>query len=232
MSFPAGSEVEIDERETLSLSDTDDGEDETPPPVSILPLELKTLVAEYLGLHDVRNLRSVSKAWATAGNPELFKGGLFTMRPYLNDMERLKEIGTRPWLAKYVKHIKIYVGDVDPRYLKKAFDSEAHHYGPKITKKMWSSVKRQMELFSKMYCNLRSLLEIFPLFTNVASLTVTSRQNPFARNFSLQQSIGGVKLGFELMQSAWERMTEEHSVRWYSYRKEVLLSFVPTGGLS
>jgi hypothetical protein len=37
--------------------------------------------------------------------------GILSIRPQLDDMRRLWEVSKRPWLAKHIKHVEIYVGD-------------------------------------------------------------------------------------------------------------------------
>ncbi|ESZ97824.1 hypothetical protein SBOR_1833 [Sclerotinia borealis F-4128] len=89
--------------------------------ISDLPTELKSRIIGFLSAHDVTSLRLTSRAWAGVCVIGIFnvctgqsiEKGVFSIRPHLDDMTRLRSIASLPWLAKVIKHVKIYVGDLD-----------------------------------------------------------------------------------------------------------------------
>ncbi|TGO48162.1 hypothetical protein BCON_0249g00100 [Botryotinia convoluta] len=88
---------------------------------SNLPTELKCRIVDLLAAKDVTNLRLTSRAWSGVSVTGLFnvrtgdhiEHGVFSIRPHLDDMTRLRSVAGSPWLARVIKHVKIYVGDLD-----------------------------------------------------------------------------------------------------------------------
>jgi hypothetical protein len=81
--------------------------------------EWKARIVDFLPAKDVANLRLTSQAWAgvcvqgsfKASVGPCTKNGVFSIRPHLDDMTRIKEVSIRPCLAKHIKHLEIFVGD-------------------------------------------------------------------------------------------------------------------------
>ncbi|TGO22263.1 hypothetical protein BPAE_0175g00060 [Botrytis paeoniae] len=106
---------------TSILSPTDMLPSEDSSFFSNLPTELKCRIVDLLAAKDVINLRLASRAWGGVSVTGLFnvrtgnhiEHGVFSIRPHLDDMTRLRSVAGSPWLARNIKHVKIYVGDLD-----------------------------------------------------------------------------------------------------------------------
>src|SRR4051794_13814937 len=79
--------------------------------ISQVPLELKSHILKLLPDEYVPSLRLTARAWADAGAEYMFKDG-FTIRPHLADMRRLEEVSKSPHIAKGIKTIVIFMGDM------------------------------------------------------------------------------------------------------------------------
>ena len=80
---------------------------------SALPVELKTEIIRLLHARDRVSLRSLSRDFNSLCLTEgLFDDGLFTLRPHIDDMTRLQAVSGHREIAKGVRHLKFFVGDV------------------------------------------------------------------------------------------------------------------------
>ncbi|APA15255.1 hypothetical protein sscle_14g100250 [Sclerotinia sclerotiorum 1980 UF-70] len=166
---------------------------------SELPIELKARVIGFLAAKDVINLRLTSRAWGGVSVTGLFnvctgnyvEQGVFSIRPHLDDMTRLRCIAGLPWLAKVIKHVKIYVGDLDML----EFDHEVQNVN-KYTKieSMFKNEERVNTLFEQIvqnrmkHCDPVMLSHSLSRLPAVKFITATATECPFSKseiNFSL-----------------------------------------------
>ncbi|KAJ8068297.1 hypothetical protein OCU04_003860 [Sclerotinia nivalis] len=166
---------------------------------SELPIELKARVIGFLAAKDVINLRLTSKAWGGVSVTGLFnvctghfvEQGVFSIRPHLDDMTRLRYIAGLPWLAKVIKHVKIYVGDLDML----EFDHEVQNVN-KYTKieSMFRNEERVNKLFEQIvqnrmrHCDPVMLSHSLSRLPAVKYVTATATECPFSEseiNFTL-----------------------------------------------
>ncbi|KAL2064394.1 hypothetical protein VTL71DRAFT_4888 [Oculimacula yallundae] len=150
-----------------------------------LPLELKLQIVEFLPTRDIPNVRMISESWAAAGAPSIFRDG-FTVRPYLDDMDRLGEVCSRPEIAKGIHHIRIFAGDMQKELLVEAVYREEQRLnwatGGQLTK-IWKQVDAifDPERMQK-HCEVGLLEKYLPLLPNLEFLMVTSLDCPFRGN--------------------------------------------------
>ncbi|KAF7865858.1 hypothetical protein EAF04_006023 [Stromatinia cepivora] len=168
-------------------------------PFSELPLELKARVIGFLAAKDVIKLRLTSRAWGGVSVTGLFnvctghfvEQGVFSIRPHLDDMTRLRYVAGLPWLAKVIKHVKIYVGDLDML----EFDHEVQNVN-KYTKieSMFRNEKRVNTLFEQVvqnrmrHCDPVMLSHSLSRLPAVKFVTATATEYPFSEseiNFTL-----------------------------------------------
>jgi hypothetical protein len=87
-----------------------------PPPrdhLSGLPVELHDLVVQLLGTNDRLSLRSTSRKLNEVCLAKgLFKDHAYAIRPYADDMGRLERVSGNETIAKGIRHLTIFVGDV------------------------------------------------------------------------------------------------------------------------
>ncbi|KAH7348398.1 hypothetical protein BKA65DRAFT_536447 [Rhexocercosporidium sp. MPI-PUGE-AT-0058] len=146
-----------------------------------LPLELKLQIVEYIPTRDIPNIRMISESWAAAGAPSMFRNG-FTVRPHLDDMDRLCEVCTNPEIAKGIRHIEFFAGDMDEELLANAIAREQQRLiyatGGQLSK-VWKQIDAIFDQtrFQK-HCNAAILDRCFPLLPNLHSLKVTSLECP------------------------------------------------------
>ncbi|KAG4438671.1 hypothetical protein IFR05_005852 [Cadophora sp. M221] len=164
-----------------------------------LPLELKLQIVESLPTRDIPSIRMISESWAAAGAPSIFRNG-FTVRPYLDDMDRLSEVCTHPEIAKGIRHIEFFAGDMEQELLSDAIGREQQRLiyatGGQLTK-VWKQVDAIFDhtRFEK-HCNEAILDKCLPLLPNLESLKVTSLECP----------IRGIDMPFSL---AWASMEQD-----------------------
>lgn len=150
--------------------------------ISKLPVELQLPIFECLPTNDdVGNLRRASKAWAATGTAELFPNGLFEIKPYRDDMRRLEEVSGRPWLARYITQIKIYLGDYNTS---NPFWKTSHVRTPggATTVQPWNRFRRLVKIHSDNYCDALILGPAFRKLQNLRSMAVTSLEFPFSKH--------------------------------------------------
>lgn len=166
---------------------------------SQLPTELKAHIINFLSARDVTNLRLASKAWGGVCVTGLFnisdgrfiEQGVFSIRPHLDDMTRLRCIASLPWLAKVIKNIKIYLGDLNPLEFEHEVQNVNNH--TKIesrseSQKRVGTLKEQVARNRRTHCDLVMLSHSLSLLPAVRSVTVTSTECPFHEsevNFTL-----------------------------------------------
>jgi len=91
--------------------------------ISKMAPELKAKLIDLLPAGDVKNIRLMSREWAASGRRGMFNEaegdfvnhGVFSIRPHLADMDRLREVAANSHLARHVKHLKIYIGGIARR---------------------------------------------------------------------------------------------------------------------
>lgn len=166
---------------------------------SKLPTELKSRIIAFLAAKDVVNLRLTSTAWGGVCVSGLFnvcdrqfiEQGVFSIRPHFDDMTRLRYVVGIPWLAKIIKHVKIYVGDLDML----EFDHEVQNMN-KHTKfeTMFQSEKRVNTVLEQViqnrmrHCDPVMLSHSLSRLPAVQSITATATECPFSEsenNFTL-----------------------------------------------
>ena len=84
---------------------------------------------------------------------------VLSVRPHVNDMARIKEISERPWLARHIKQVDIYLGDFNIGYL---VDFDNFVYNRSVG-----------------HCNFRDLSEAFSRLLDVDPLPILSKECPF-----------------------------------------------------
>ncbi|KAL5322800.1 hypothetical protein ACEPPN_010777 [Leptodophora sp. 'Broadleaf-Isolate-01'] len=164
-----------------------------------LPLELKLQIVEFLPTRDIPSIRLISEPWAAAGAPSIFRNG-FTVRPHLDDMDRLCEACTHPEIAKGIRHIEFFAGDMEEQLLSDAIAREQQRLtyatGGQLTK-VWKQVDAIFDhtRFQK-HCNAAILDKCLPLLPNLESLKVTSVECP----------IRGIEMPFSIL---WASLEED-----------------------
>ncbi|PQE05457.1 hypothetical protein CJF30_00007622 [Rutstroemia sp. NJR-2017a BBW] len=167
--------------------------------ISRLPNEIKSRIISFLPASDVTNLRLTCCAWGGVCVAGLFnkrvgrfvEQGVFSIRPHCDDMTRLRDVTSLPWLAKVIKHIKIYIGDLDML----EFDHEVQMVN-RYTKlesrfKSGSGVNQLLERMVQnraRHCDPVVLLHSLLKLPAVDTVTATSTECPFAEseiNFTL-----------------------------------------------
>lgn len=139
-----------------------------------LPNELKAMVIRYLPLHDICNLRIVSKSWSVAGAKQMFHNG-FYIRPHRDDLGRLGRVVNDPSFAKSIESVIIHIGDMGWEFW--AYIQDKWHLGPGE----FDIIELDSFGFSdpKAHCNevlLRPLLSKLP---NLVAITATTFQCPY-----------------------------------------------------
>ncbi|PQE08851.1 hypothetical protein CJF32_00009614 [Rutstroemia sp. NJR-2017a WRK4] len=167
--------------------------------LSRLPNEIKSRIISFLPASDVTNLRLTCCAWGGVCVAGLFnkrigrfiEQGVFSIRPHCDDMTRLRDVTSLPWLAKVIKHIKIYIGDLDML----EFDHEVQIVN-RYTKleSRFKSESGANQLLERMvqnrarHCDPVVLLHSLLKLPAVDTVTATSTECPFAEseiNFTL-----------------------------------------------
>ncbi|KAM3081609.1 hypothetical protein ACMFMG_005061 [Clarireedia jacksonii] len=177
--------------------------------LSQLPNEIKSRIISFLPASDVSNLRITCRAWGGVCVAGLFnirvgkfiEQGVFSIRPHRDDMTRLRDITSLPWLAKVIKHIKIYIGDLDML----EFDHEVQMVN-RYTKleSMSKSEKRVNQLLEQIvqnrarHCDPVVLMHSLFKLPAVDSVTATSTECPFA------ESEVSFTLAWERLQRRWD----------------------------
>ncbi|PVH80051.1 hypothetical protein DL98DRAFT_515748 [Cadophora sp. DSE1049] len=146
-----------------------------------LPLELKLQIVEFLPTRDIPSIRMVSESWAAAGAPSMFRDG-FTVRPHLDDMDRLCQVVTKPEIAKGIRYIEFFAGDVDREQLADAIDRQDQRLkyatGGQLSK-VWKQVYAIFdEARFKKHCKAGILDTCLPLLPNLEYLKINSLNCP------------------------------------------------------
>ncbi|KAF7897778.1 uncharacterized protein EAF01_008744 [Botrytis porri] len=167
--------------------------------LSNLPTELRYRIVDLLAAKDVINLRLTSRAWGSVSVNGLFnvrignqiEHGVFSIRPHLDDMNRLRSVACYPWLARVIKHVKIYVGDLDML----EFDHEAQTVNKysKIESMLTcerkvNSLLEQIVQNRMRHCDPIMLSYSLSKLPSVESVTATANECPFSPsevNFTL-----------------------------------------------
>ncbi|PBP17517.1 hypothetical protein BUE80_DR011274 [Diplocarpon rosae] len=177
----------------------------TASPFLRLPNELKHLVVNNLPVRDVPNLRLISEAWAAAGAKALFRDGL-EIRPYLDDMARLKGLSDHEEIAKGVKSLVIYAGDMRQDQLEAGVTREEEYLkritGGQLSAKIWKYIDALYNpiRFSS-YCNPATLGECLPRLPNLETLRITSFDCP----------VPCIDNNHSAFASVWESMEESYA---------------------
>jgi hypothetical protein len=83
-----------------------------------MPYEVKKLIYDYVDLQTIKNLRQVSKSWASVG-VELLLLPTFHVKSHAHDVKRLIDIGSNATLSlqatKVVKKLVFQNSEWDPR---------------------------------------------------------------------------------------------------------------------
>jgi len=157
---------------------------------------------------DVANLRLTSRAWAGVCVQGLFnasvgpciQNGVFSIRPHLDDMTRIKEVSSRPWLAKHIKHLEIFVGDFNFEQYERSFELKEGE-----TKQRVKDLLEKISQTSEAYCDPVLLHHAFSLFPNVDSLSATSTRCPFP------ESDLNLHMAWDSMVEAWDSSRSQNS---------------------
>jgi hypothetical protein len=143
-----------------------------------LPPELKIQIVKILDVSDIAHLRLMSRDWAEVGAPELFKHG-FSLRPHRDDMARLQSVCKHPEIAKGIKHLDIYMGDMSKQQFADAVSRQRY-----LSKKDFKALSKVFDkVFSdpiSKHCNKSMLEQAFSQLPNLTSITATSSRFPFS----------------------------------------------------
>ncbi|KAF7932414.1 hypothetical protein EAE99_003654 [Botrytis elliptica] len=166
---------------------------------SNLPTELKCRVVDLLAAKDVIHLRLTSKAWGGVSVNGLFnvrtgnhiEHGVFSIRPHIDDMTRLRSVAGSPWLARVIKHVKIYVGDLDML----EFDHEVQTVNRYTKIESMLTCERKVNTLLEQivqnrmkHCDPVMLSHSLSKLSSVKSVTATANECPFSPseiNFTL-----------------------------------------------
>ncbi|EMR81498.1 hypothetical protein BcDW1_9897 [Botrytis cinerea BcDW1] len=166
---------------------------------SNLPTELKCRVVDLLVAKDVVNLRLTSRTWSGVSVTGLFnvsngnhiEHGVFSIRPHLDDMTRLRSVAGSPWLAKVIRHVKIYVGDLDML----EFDHEVQTVNRYTKIESMLTCERKVNTLLEQivqnrmkHCDILMLSHSLSKLPSVKSVTATANECPFSAsdvNFTL-----------------------------------------------
>lgn len=144
-----------------------------------LPTELKIEVVKNLAkIGDLKNVRLISRDWAAAGAPLLFRNG-FTIRPHHRDMLRLQSVCNHPEIAKGIKHLDIFVGDTSEEQFFGAI-SRQQYLSPRAVKSISKICRALFSPSEKTHCARNLLGSLFQLLPNVTSIAATSSKCPFS----------------------------------------------------
>ncbi|KAG4411561.1 hypothetical protein IFR04_015300 [Cadophora malorum] len=146
-----------------------------------LPQELKLQIVEYLPTRDIPSIRMISESWAAAGAPSFFRDG-FTVRPHLDDMDRLYRVVTKPEIAKGIRYIEFFAGDVDRVQLANAIGRQEQRLkyatGGQLSK-VWKLVDNIFdETRMREHCKAEILDQCLPLLPNLEVLKINSLNCP------------------------------------------------------
>ncbi|KAK6597315.1 hypothetical protein H4I95_09586 [Botrytis cinerea] len=166
---------------------------------SNLPTELKCRVVDLLVAKDVVNLRLTSRTWSGVSVTGLFnvsngnhiEHGVFSIRPHLDDMTRLRSVAGSTWLAKVIRHVKIYVGDLDML----EFDHEVQTVNRYTKIESMLTCERKVNTLLEQivqnrmkHCDVLMLSHSLSKLPSVKSVTATANECPFSAsdvNFTL-----------------------------------------------
>ncbi|CZT03420.1 uncharacterized protein RAG0_10176 [Rhynchosporium agropyri] len=146
-----------------------------------LPIELKLQIVDFLPTYDIPSVRMISQSWAAAGAPSIFRNG-FTVRPQMDDMDRLGQVCLRPEFAKGIRFIKFFAGDTDKGLLFEAVNREEQRLnwatGGQLTK-VWNQIDAifDSERMQK-HCEVGRLEKYLASLPNLEAIKVTSQECP------------------------------------------------------
>lgn len=158
----------------------------------------------------VGSFRLTSQAWAIAGTARLFENGVVHIKPHRKDTEFLANFAKHPWFASRIRHIKIYAEDRDMEKweleIRSAEDTDMHQYleqrlsdgyldgASHIMDRIHESADRNYQAmkflankqrrYTYQHCRIDLLLSTFPLLYRLSTITITSAQFPFGKNFA------------------------------------------------
>ncbi|CZR55401.1 uncharacterized protein PAC_05288 [Phialocephala subalpina] len=152
--------------------------------LSRLPDLCKRLILEYLPGSDVASLRLASRTWTTiavegllniAREDGTIEPGVYTLRlawPNRKDDE-LKAIASRPWMAKHVKHLRVFTSDVDIECLEKWVQKHPLHESLLVYQEMHENAVVHPGLKN---CNLQ---DVSPHLVDLEKVSIKSMEWPF-----------------------------------------------------
>lgn len=146
-----------------------------------LPFELKLQIVGFVPTRDIPSIRMISASWAAAGAPSMFRDG-FTVRPHLDDMDRLRQVVTKPKIAAGIRYIEFFAGDVDGNQLENAIERQKQSLeyatGGQLSK-VWKQVNAIFDenRFQK-HCKADILDKCLPLLPSLESLKINSLNCP------------------------------------------------------
>jgi len=149
--------------------------------LSALPDELKVYLIVILKVKDIKSLRLASRSWSRLCAEHIFRDG-FAIRPHLNDMVRLEKISESPLLAKGIRTLKFFAGDMNMELLMDAMAQASQHFPrrPNDVRQIKILASRLYDNESwKIHSSKDMLDEIFPRLINLSSISVTSEEDPF-----------------------------------------------------
>ncbi|KAK6582219.1 hypothetical protein PZA11_004627 [Diplocarpon coronariae] len=198
-----------------------DQKSNTASPFLQLPNELKLLVVDNLPVRDIPQLRLISAAWAAAGAKAMFRDGL-EIRPYLDDMARLKGLSKHEEIAKGVKYLLIYAGDMQQVHLEAAVTREEEYLkritGGQLAAKIWKYIDALYDpVRFNSYCNPAALAECLPLLPNLEVLRITSIDCPVSCIDNNHSAFGSV---WESMDESYDE-TDDEASHFLSYRTSI-----------
>ena len=172
--------------------------------ISKLPNICQSCIVDWLPAKDAASLRLASRDWAEIGTRGLFNyfyndkvtptrkpktitPGVFSIRPQFDDMTRIKEVSSRPRLARLIRRIDVYVADLNLDWLEsnarrcvlqferpKDQEEEIRKIDEKIQTMRCNAEKHWN------HCDFETLSQAFSKFSKVSSLRILSNETPFS----------------------------------------------------
>lgn len=168
-----------------------------------LPTELIQQCISHLDVGELITLRQMSRHFAELCAPELFITG-FSLRPQRDDMLRLAKACMVPAIAKGIKQMTIYMGDMDHDQLERAIGTAV--YMP-VANKLLGPL-RKLYNPETVHCDQKILEAIFTQLPNLTLIKTTSLECPWSQEWEdIRPSLskGKVRLQFE---AVWDLMDD------------------------
>jgi hypothetical protein len=124
-----------------------------------------------------------------SGDPSLetITRGVLSIRPYLASMDRIRNISEHPWMARQIKEIVVYAGDIQLEEFFSYATKFAEDFHPQAKKPFLPrKVLRMMR--ANRYCHYDELSEPFSKLPHVECLRVLSKEFPFAKHDLLEKA--------------------------------------------